>query len=87
MIDLMENKVIGPMLLQAEQRGRNVGRQEGLQEGLQAGTRGVLQELLTEKFGPLPEWAAERLRSASEEELHLWVKRVLHSASLAETLR
>ena len=74
MIDLMENKVVGPMLLQAEQHGRNEG------------TRGVLLEQLTEKFGPLPEWAAERLRSASEDELHLWAKRVLHSASLADTL-
>ena len=79
MIDLMENKVVGPMILQAEQRGRSEGRQEGMQ--------GLLLDLLTEKFGALPAWATERLQSASGEELHAWAKRVLHSASLADTLR
>jgi hypothetical protein len=79
MIDLMENKVVGPMILQAEQKGRSEGRQEGMQ--------GLLLDLLTERFGPLPEWATDRLRTASSEELHAWAKRVLHSASLADTLR
>lgn len=83
MIDLMENEVVGPMILQAEQKGRSEGRQEGRQEGMQ----GLLLDLLTEKFGALPVWATERLRSASGEELHAWAKRVLHSASLEETLR
>jgi hypothetical protein len=79
MINLMENKVVGPMILQAEQKGRSEGRQEGMQ--------GLLLDLLREKFGALPEWATERLRSASSEELHVWAKRVLHSASLEETLQ
>ena len=83
MIDLMENEVVGPMILQAEQKGRSEGRQEGRQEGMQ----GLLLDLLTEKFGALPVWATERLRSASGEELHAWAKRVLHSPSLEETLR
>jgi hypothetical protein len=83
MINLMENKVVGPMILQAEQKGRSEGRQEGRQEGMQ----GLLLDLLTEKFGALPVWATERLQSASGEELHAWAKRVLHSASLEETLR
>lgn len=83
MIDLMENKVVGPMILQAEQRGRNEGRQEGRQEGMQ----GLLLDLLTEKFGLLPEWATQRLHAASAGELQIWAKRVLHSASLEETLR
>jgi hypothetical protein len=79
MINLMENKVVGPMILQAEQKGRSEGRHEGMQ--------GLLLDLLREKFGALPEWATERLRSASSEELHVWAKRVLHSASLEETLQ
>ena len=87
MIDLMENKVVGPMILQAEQKGRSEGRQEGRQEGMQAGMQGLLLDLLTEKFGALPEWATERLRSASGEELHAWAKRVLYTASLEETLQ
>jgi len=83
MIDLMENKVVGPMILQAEQKGRSEGRQEGRQEGMQ----GLLLDLLTEKFGPLPEWAAQRLQAASAAELHAWAKRVLHHASIEDTLR
>jgi len=83
MIDLMENKVVGPMILQAEQKGRS----EGMQAGMQAGMQGLLLDLLTERFGTLPEWATERLRTASSEELHAWAKRVLNSASLADTLR
>ena len=79
MIDLMENKVVGPMLLQAEERGLSKGRHEGMQ--------GLLLELLTEKFGALPEWASDKLHSATGEELHAWAKRVVHSTSLADTLR
>ena len=79
MIDLMENKVLGPMILQAEQKGRSEGRQEGM--------HGLLRDLLTEKFGTLPKWATQRLRPASGDQLHAWAKRVLHSASLEDTLR
>ena len=79
MIDLMENKVVGPMILQAEQKGRS--------EGIQAGMQDVLLDLLTEKFGPLPASAVERVHAASSEELHTWAKRVLRSNSLDETLR
>ena len=42
---------------------------------------------LTEKFGPLPAWAASRLDSASDDELKLWSKRILKSTTLEETLR
>jgi len=79
MIDLMENKVVGPMILQAEQKGRSEGRQEGRQ--------GLLLDLLTEKFGSLPAWATQRLQAASAADLQVWAKRVLHSASLEDTLR
>ena len=78
MIDLMENKVLAPLILQQYEKGRD----EGLQQGMQR----LLGELLTEKFGGLPAWAGERLQAASDEELHRWAKRVLHAASLEETL-
>jgi len=42
MINVMENKVLGPMLMQQYEKG--------LGEGMQ----GVLLDQLTEKFGPLP---------------------------------
>ena len=82
-INVMENKVLGPLILKELEKGRNEGMQQGMQQGLQ----GMLSELLTDKFGPLPAWATSRLQSASNEELHAWAKRVLHSASLEDTLR
>lgn len=82
MIDLMENKVLAPLILQQYEKGRD----EGLQQGVQRGMQRLLGELLMEKFGTLPAWAGERLQAASDEELHRWAKRVLHAASLEETL-
>ena len=79
MINVMENKVLAPLMLQQYEKGRD----EGVQEGVQA----VLVELLTERFGALPAWAVSRIDSAASEELHAWVKRVLHGTSLEDTLR
>lgn len=47
MIDLMENKVLAPLILQKQKKGRD----EGLQQGVQRSRQGLLGELLTEKFG------------------------------------
>ena len=83
MIDVMEYKFLAPLILKqielGEQKGLSRGRQEGMQD--------LLHELLTEKFGPLPPWAAERLQAATAEDLHAWAKRVLHGATLEDTLR
>ena len=79
MINVMENKVIGPLILQRMERSEQKGRSEGKQE--------LLHELSTEKFGSLPEWVLHRLQAASTEDLHTWAKRVLGSTTLEETLR
>lgn len=79
MINLMENKVLGPLILKQFEEGRKEGRNEG--------RKGLLQEQLTEKFGSLPAWAAQRLHGASTEELQSWAKRILHGTTLEETLR
>jgi hypothetical protein len=57
MINLLENKVLGPMILQAEETGRIKGIEQGIEQGMNT----LLHELLSEKFRPLPEWAAQRL--------------------------
>ena len=91
MIDLMENKVLAPLILKqiemGEQRGRSEGMQVGMQVGRQVGMLDLLHELLTEKFGALPAWAAQRLQAATAEDLHTWAKRVIHGATLEDTLR
>ena len=83
MINVMENKVLGPLILQQLEQSERKGRSEGKQEGKQD----LLQEQLTEKFGPLPAWALERLQAGSAEDLHAWAKRVLHNTTLEDTLR
>jgi hypothetical protein len=87
MIDLMENKVVGPLILEAERKGRSEGRSEGRQEGMHVGMYGLLLEQLTEKFGAVPEWALGRLQAASAEELHTWAKRILRATTLDEVFR
>ena len=87
MIDLMENKVLAPLILKQIEMGEQRGRSEGMQQGMQQGMHDLLQEQLTEKFGPLPPWAAQRLHAATAEDLHAWAKRVLHGATLEDTLR
>ena len=79
MINVMENKVLGPMLRQQFEEAERKGRSEGMLD--------LLQEQLTEKFGSLPGWAVQRLHAASAEELHAWAKRVLRSTTLEDTLR
>ena len=79
MIDLMENKVLGPLFLKQIELGEQRGRSEGMHD--------MLHELLTEKFGPLTPWAAQRLQAATAEDLHAWAKRVLHGVTLEDTLR
>ncbi len=83
MINLMENKVLGPLIRQQFEQGEQKGRSEGRQEGRQD----LLLEQLTEKFGPLPVWAMKRLEAASSEDLHTWAKRILSGTTLEETLR
>jgi hypothetical protein len=46
-----------------------------------------LQELLTEKFGPLDAATLARLKAADSETLLIWGKRVLNAQSLADVLQ
>jgi hypothetical protein len=39
---------------------------------------------LTRRFGPLPEWVAERAKGASVEQLDIWFDRGLDATTLTE---
>jgi hypothetical protein len=78
MIDVMENKVLGPLLQKKWE--------EGQQQGQEQGRKQVLLDQLNQKFGELPEWASKTLGSASAEDVDRWLRRVLTSGSLEETL-
>ena len=79
MINVMENKVLGPMLQQEYEKGVDKGRGEALLE--------LLAELLAERFGVLPAWAIEKIENAGAEELHRWTKQILRAESLEDSLR
>lgn len=65
---------------QGYDEGHDVGREEDRKE-----ERGlILTKLLTRRFGPLPDWARERLARASPSELESWAERVLVAERLEE---
>tara|TARA_R110002110_G_scaffold413231_1_gene640310 strand:- start:55 stop:966 length:912 start_codon:yes stop_codon:yes gene_type:complete len=55
-------------------------RQEGRNEAL----RNALVQLLEQRFGPLPEWAATQLAAAKGDQLGIWTERILSVGSLEE---
>ena len=87
MIDVMENKVLGPMIEERLRQKFDEGLNQGLSQGLTQGKQQLLREQLTGKFGPLSPWAEKRLIGASAEDLNVWAKRILTAASLKDTLR
>ena len=78
----------------AVERGQMTGRIEGKLEGMLEGRlegklEGKLEaltRLLTRRFGPLPEWVAERLSSASVEQVEAWFDSGVDAATLTEVL-
>jgi hypothetical protein len=47
------------------QDGRQEDRKEGRRESRRTGKYDLLERILTRRFGPLPDWAKQRLLSAS----------------------
>src|SRR5580692_4248364 len=94
-LDIRDHEVLGPMFIEAEQKGRWEGRQEGLQEGLQEGRQEgrqegeliVLRRLIEKRFGPLPGWAGEKLAALPVSALEDLSERVLDAKSVEELLR
>lgn len=100
MINVIENKILGPMILEKIEEGReqiraqarehwfseglSQGLSQGLRHGLRHGQQQILREQLYEKFGIVPEWASQRLENASSAELHAWAKRILRYRALEE---
>ena len=67
--------------------GFKEGRQEGRQEGLQEGKAALLMRLLERRFGTLPDWARDRIRTGESAALDEWSLRVFDAESLEDVLR
>jgi hypothetical protein len=73
-----------PYITSFERIGIEKGLQQGLQQGIQQGEVIVLRRQLTRRFGPLPEWAEQRLEQASPQDLEGWADRVLEAQRLED---
>jgi len=62
------------------------GVQKGIEVGRAEGRRTALLQMLTVRFGPLPEEAAGQVKSGNEADLDRWTHRVLTAPTLAEVL-
>jgi hypothetical protein len=63
------------------------GLKEGMEKGLQQGEVALLRRQLQRRFGPLPEWAVQKLEAADRATLEAWGVRLLDAPSLDETLQ
>jgi hypothetical protein len=77
-LDIREHEVLGPIIEEAEQKGRSEGRQEG--------EIAALRRLIERRFGALPQWAAEKIGCIIDTPVGRF-ERVLDAPSLAELLR
>jgi hypothetical protein len=78
-LDIRDHEVLGPMFIEAEQKGRREGRQEG--------ELTVLRRQIEKRFGPLPDWAGEKLAALPVSALEDLSERVLDAKSVEELLR
>ena len=64
------------------EKGVQQGLLQGLQQGLQQGESKLLRKQLERRFGVLPTWASDKLKSATEQDLDSWGEAVLTAPSL-----
>lgn len=84
--DLKEHKETAMLAQYIKKKGFEEGLQQGMQQGMQQGKYGLLERILIGRFGPLPEWAMQRLGAASPEQLDRWAERVLMAESIQGVL-
>ncbi len=95
MIDILQNKVLGPLVLEqieigvqaGVEKGLHVARQEALQEGRQEASRALSRRLIEKRFGPLPVWAQARIAEATSETLTGWALALDEADSLEAVFR
>jgi hypothetical protein len=56
--------------------------QQGIEKGIEKGEARLLQQLLTWRFGALPDWVETKLAQAESARLEAWAKRVLDAPTL-----
>jgi hypothetical protein len=67
---------------QWEQQGIEKGIEQGIEQGIEKGEALLLRQLLTCRFGSLPDWVETQLAQAGPARLEMWAKRVLDAPTL-----
>ncbi len=62
--------------------GMEKGMEKGREEGRHEGVEGTLRKLAQLKFGTLPAWADERIASATDQQLDVWITGILSAETL-----
>ncbi len=87
MIDVMQNKVLGPLVREQIEAGHKASLEMGRQEGRQEGFRSLFRQLVEQRFGPLPAWAADCIAAGSAENIKEWSLALYDTNSLELLLR
>jgi hypothetical protein len=75
------------LIQQGEERGLAKGLEKGLEKGIQQGERALLLRQLRKRFGNhVDDATAQRLETASAEQIAIWAERVLSAETLTELL-
>ena len=61
--------------------------QQWMAEGIEKGLREALTELIEEKFGTLDSRYSELIADAPEEQLKLWLKRILDATAVSDLFK
>ena len=83
-IPIPEDILDHPWLRDLVEKREREGEARGEARGEASGQAALLRRLLERRFGPLPEWALQRLETADSSRLETWGLRLLDAASLEE---
>jgi flagellar biosynthesis/type III secretory pathway protein FliH len=67
--------------------GIGLGKLEGLHEGRQEGESEMLSRLLLRRFGELPQWVQERVKTASRSDIESWFDCAMEAKTLRDVFQ
>jgi flagellar biosynthesis/type III secretory pathway protein FliH len=80
--DIMDHEVLG----RERRRGIEQGLAQGIEQGREEGERKVVLRQIEKRFGPVPDWAQQRLKTLSAGDLETLELRLLDAPSLEALL-
>ncbi|KZK74479.1 MAG: hypothetical protein A3K90_08800 [Pelodictyon luteolum] len=81
-IETIEEREKVEYITSIERIGIAKGMSQGMAQGRVEGESRLLKRQLERRFGMLPEWAAEKLSRATEQELEAWAEAILTAQTL-----